>query len=137
MDRHAQPISATFDYDSPWKEALRVYLHSFMRLCFPAVEQVIDWSREPQFLDKELQQIVRDAEAGKQYVDVLVKVWLLDGSEEWILLHIEVQHRAEGDFAARLYRYNYRILDVYRTTRGDLGHSGRRRPELAADSLSN
>jgi hypothetical protein len=106
-------MSVAFDYDSPWKEALRLYLRSFMRLCFPRVEPVIDWSREPQFLDKELQQIIRDAEGGKRFVDLLIKVWLLDGAEEWILLHIEVQHRADQGFAARLYRYNYRTYDVY------------------------
>lgn len=106
-------MSEALEYDSPWKEALRLYLRSFMRLCFPLVEQAIDWRREPQFLDKELQQIARDAETGKQYVDMLVQVWLLNGSEEWILLHIEVQHRGDPDFAGRLYRYNYRIFDVY------------------------
>ncbi len=97
-------MSTHFDYDSPWKEALRLYLCSFMRLCFPYVERAIDWSREPQFLDKELQQITREADAGKQYVDMLVQVWLLDGSEEWILLHFEVQHRPDPNFPERLYR---------------------------------
>ena len=106
-------MTVAFEYDSPWKEALRLYLRSFLRLCFPQVEQVVDWSRQAQFLDKELQQIIRDADSGKQYVDMLIQVWLLDGSEEWILLHIEVQHRPDPDFAARLYRYNYRTSDVY------------------------
>ena len=92
---------------------MRLYLRSFMRLCFPKIERAVDWRRKPEFLDKELQQIMRDAEAGKQYVDMLVKVWLMDGSEEWILLHLEVQHRADPDFGVRLYRYNYRIFDVY------------------------
>src|SRR6059058_6677803 len=103
----------SFDYDSPWKEALRLYLRSFMRLCFARVEAAVDWSRAPEFLDKELQQITRDADAGKHYVDLLVKVWLLDGSEEWVLLHVEVQHRPEPGFELRLFRYNYRIFDVY------------------------
>jgi hypothetical protein len=106
-------MTPPFDYDSPWKEALRLYLRSFMHLCFPKVEARIDWTRPAEFLDKELQQITREAEAGKQYVDMLIKVWLVDGSEEWILLHIEVQHRMDPDFPARLYRYNYRVFDVY------------------------
>jgi len=84
-----------------------------MRLCFPDVERAIDWSREPQFLDKELQRITRDAETGKQYVDMLIQVWLLDGGEEWILIHVEVQHRPEPEFEERLFRYNYRTFDVY------------------------
>ncbi len=68
-------MTVAFDYDSPWKEALRLYLRSFMRLCFGQVEPVINWSREPEFLDKELQQIVRDADTGRQYVDMLVRVY--------------------------------------------------------------
>jgi len=72
---------------------LRLYLRSFLRLCFAEVERAIDWSRPAEFLDKELRQIIRDAESGTRFVDMLVKVWLLDGSEEWILLHIEVQHQ--------------------------------------------
>ncbi len=106
-------MTAPMDYDNPWKEALRRFLRSFLRLCFPYVETALDWSRKPEFLDKELLQITRDAASGKRYVDLLVKVWLVDGVEEWILLHVEVQHRADPDFELRLFRYNYRVFDVY------------------------
>jgi hypothetical protein len=70
--------------------------------------------REPQFLDKELQKIIREADSGKQQVDMLVQVWLLDGTEEWILLHLEVQHRPQPGFGERLLWYRFRIADVYR-----------------------
>ena len=90
-------MSEGSDYDSPWKEAWRIYLHSFMRLCFGQVETAIDWRRPPEFLDKELQKLTRQSESGKQFVDMLIKVWLLNGSAEWILLHVEVQHRHRPD----------------------------------------
>ncbi len=106
-------MSKTTEYDSPWKEAWRLYLRSFMRLCFPKVERAINWRRRPEFLDKELQKIVGRAESGKKCVDLLIKVWLRDGSEEWILLHVEIQHRPDPEFGVRLYRYNYRAMDVY------------------------
>ncbi len=106
-------MSNATEYDSPLKEAWRIYLRSFLRICFPKVERAIDWSRRPEFLDKELQKIVPQAESGKQFVDLLIKVWLRDGSEEWILLHVEIQHRPEPGFEVRLYRYNYRAMDVY------------------------
>ena len=106
-------MSEASDYDSPWKEAWRIYLHSFMRLCFGQVETAIDWRRPPEFLDKELQKLTRQSESGKQFVDMLIKVWLLNGSAEWILLHVEVQHRPDPEFETRLYRYNYRAMDVY------------------------
>ena len=46
-------------------------------------------------------------------VDLLVKVWLKNGRQQWMLLHVEVQHARVAHFAARLYRYNYRAFDVY------------------------
>src|SRR5205823_6707140 len=112
--RYAKHTLNPMDFDSPWKEAFRLYLRSFLRLCFPHVELAIDWSRPAQFLDKELQKIMREAEAGRQYVDLLVQVWLLDGTDEWILLHIEVQHRPDPNFEERLCYYQFRLVDMYR-----------------------
>ena len=64
-------------------------------------------------LDKELQQIVRQAKRRRRYVDKLVKVWLKSGEEQWLLIHVEVQTEREGDFPRRMYVYNYRIFDRY------------------------
>ena len=69
------------DFDSPWKEALDFYFQAFLALLFPAVYREIDWSRPYESLDKEFQQVVREAEMGRRYVDKLVKVWTLDGIE--------------------------------------------------------
>ena len=52
------------EYDSPWKEALDAYFEGFLALLFPAVHGQIDWSRGWESLDKEFQQIVREAEVG-------------------------------------------------------------------------
>lgn len=100
-------------YDSPWKETLEQYFQSFLGLIFPDIERDIDWSRGYEFLDKELQQIAPDAEHGQGEVDKLVKVWLKDGSENWLLLHIEVQAQEEGNFPLRMFVYNCRIVDRY------------------------
>ena len=75
--------------------------------------KVIDWARRYETLDKELQQVLRHAEQGRRYVDKLVKVWLKNGEEKWLLIHIEVQVWKESDFAKRMYVYNYRIFDRY------------------------
>ncbi len=101
------------DYDSPWKEILERYFEEFMAFFFPTMYQGIDWSKEYQFLDKELQQIVRDAELGRRLVDKLVEVYTTDGDAAWVLIHVEVQGKAEDDFAKRMYVYNYRIYDLY------------------------
>ena len=41
-------------------------------LCFPELEEGIDWSRGYEFLDKELQGIVRGAEEGRRHEDKLI-----------------------------------------------------------------
>jgi hypothetical protein len=101
------------DYDSPWKEALDHWFGPFLAFFFPLAHADIDWSRGYEALDTELQQVVRDAELGRRYADKLVKVWLRDGSERWLLIHIEVQGRREEGFARRVFVYNYRIFDRY------------------------
>jgi hypothetical protein len=102
------------DYDNPWKEALTVYFQPFMAFFFPAIADSIDWERGYEFLDKEFQQITRDAESGRVYADKLVKVWRADGAEVWVLIHVEIQSQVQADFAERMYVYNYRIFDRYR-----------------------
>jgi hypothetical protein len=66
-------MSQAMDYDGAWKEAIELYLQPFLQLCFPEIAQCIDWSAPVEFLDKELQEIVRDAHLGKQWVDKLIK----------------------------------------------------------------
>jgi hypothetical protein len=47
-------------------------------------------------------------QAGKRnrQVNVLVKVRLLSGQEQWILVHLEIQSSHEEAFASRISRYN-------------------------------
>jgi hypothetical protein len=80
---------------------------------FPAAAEEIDWSSGYTFLDKELQQIVQDAELGKRLADKLVQVWRKDGDDAWVLAHVEVQGQERPDFAKRMFVYNYRIFDRY------------------------
>ena len=101
------------DYDSPWKDMLDRYFQDFMAFFFPDAYAQIDWSQPHAFLDQELQQVARDAELGRRYADKLVRVALIDGKEQWIHIHIEVQGSRDPDFAERLYVYNYRLYDRY------------------------
>jgi hypothetical protein len=103
------------DYDSPWKIALERYFPDFMALLYPTIHAEIDWTQGHEFLDKELQHVVRDAELGRRYADKLVKVFTRDGTETWVLVHVEVQGTAESGFTERMYVYNYRLFDRYRT----------------------
>ena len=79
------------DYDSPWKEMLDDYFPAFMAFFFPEAYRDIDWDHGYESLDKELQQIVRDAELGKRLADKLMKVWRLSGEEQMVMIHTEIQ----------------------------------------------
>ncbi len=101
------------DYDSPWKEALEQYFESFCEFYFPVVHAGIAWERGYEFLDKELPQVVRDAELGRRHADKLIKVSRRDGAETWVLVHVEVQGRYEVRFAERMFQYYSRLYDRY------------------------
>ena len=101
------------DFDSPWKEIIEWYFAEFMSFFFPQAYAEIDWGRRIEFLDKELHQVERGAEFGRQYADKLARVWRLNGAEEWVLVHVEVQGKPERTFNRRMYTYNYRLYDRY------------------------
>ena len=101
------------DHDSPWKMALESYFQEFLGLLFPVINEQVDWSKGYSFLDKELQQITPDADTGRRHADKLIKVHAKDGSETWVLIHVEVQGEPEKAFAERMYTYQYRLRDRY------------------------
>lgn len=101
------------DYDGAWKETLERFLPQFLELAFPAVHRAVDWSKSVRFLDTELQEIVRAAEAGTLRADKLVEVMRVDGVEEWLLIHAEVQTQREAEFAERMFDYHCRIRNRF------------------------
>jgi hypothetical protein len=103
------------EFDSPWKEALDRFLPLFLRFFFPDAHREIDWERGYEALDKELAQIVREAESGGRLADKLFRVWRTNGDEAWVLIHVEIQAQVEAvaDFTERIYAYNYRIYDRF------------------------
>ena len=101
------------NFDTAWKEVLSQYFEAFLAFCFPPVHALIDWSHSPEALDKEMEQIAKDAESGKRIADKLFKVWLRDGRDIWVLVHVEVQSQPDPDFSKRIYQYNYRAFDLY------------------------
>jgi hypothetical protein len=107
-------MSTRTDYDSPWKDILERYLPDFLAFFFTSAHTDIDWSAGYVWLDKELQQIARDAELGRRYADKLVQVRRRDGDDAWVLIHIEVQGQPEADFAERMFVYHYPVFDRYR-----------------------
>lgn len=99
------------DFDSPWKDALEHYLEEFLAFFFPQAHAEIDRARGYVFLDKELQQVVRDAALGRRLADKLVQVWRQNGDEAWVLVPSEIQSQAETAFAQRTIGSYYRLFD--------------------------
>jgi hypothetical protein len=92
---------------------LDVFFKPLLELFFPQAARNIDWSVPPEFLDTELQKIAADAGLGKQYVDRLIKVQRIDGTGEWVLLHLEVQAQPDTELAKRVYQYHHRLVDLH------------------------
>jgi len=96
------------------KRAIEHYFPEFMAFYFPDAHAEIDWSKGYVFLDQELRAVVQDAELGTRVVDRLVRVNVLNGDENWIYIHVEVQGTKQAEFAERMLVYNYRVYDRYK-----------------------
>ncbi|GBD53522.1 hypothetical protein D3800_00630 [Microcystis aeruginosa NIES-298] len=126
----------TANYDEPWKEALSEYFEAFLSFFFPEVHQLIDWTKTPESLEKELKRITASAKTKKRFADKLYKVWLLRGEEVWILIHIEIQSQYEENFPQRMYIYNYRAFDLYQKPVISLAILGDERVNWRPDSYN-
>ncbi len=100
--------------DTLWKGILEDLFDDFLRFFYLNADDIFDMSRGFDFLDKELEDLFPQTdEEHVRYVDKLIKVWLKNGREEWILVHIEVQGKSEKAFSERMFTYYYRIRDKY------------------------
>ena len=100
--------------DIIWKRIIETLFEDFVAFFLPDVYPHIDFSQPHHFLDKEFEQLFPPSKKGKRYLDKLVKVYLKNGSEQWILIHGEVQGYYDKHFEHRMLMYFSRILDRYR-----------------------
>ncbi len=99
--------------DTAWKDIMESYLKEFAELCLPDVYVLIDWEKPWISLEKELHAISKDDITGKKVVDKLFKVYLKNGDEQWVLIHLEIQDEAKDIFSKRMFIYSYRLYDKY------------------------
>lgn len=99
--------------DILWKGIIEDLFSDFLEFFFMNDIQLFDLEKDFEFLDKELEQIFDESESNFRQVDKLVKVFTTSGTEEWILVHIEVQGYKDPHFTDRMFRYYYRILEKY------------------------
>ena len=106
-----EPTEIVIDFDSNWKFLIIKYFYQFIDFFLPELYADLDTSRPPVFLDNELQTIWRSMKTGMKMTDKLVRVWLKNGEERLVLVHIEIQARFETLFSKRMFTMSYRILD--------------------------
>src|ERR1700754_966474 len=102
-------------YDVLWKSLLEEVRGDLLRFVYPNAEGYLDVNRGFEFLEKELNVMYPGPEKKNhsRVVDKLVKLYLKDGGERWVLLHLEIQGGRDGDFARRMFTYYYRLLDKH------------------------
>lgn len=99
--------------DKLWKAIFEDCFQEAIAYFLPEFYPTINWERGYQLLDKELQQIFPESAETHRRADLLAKVWLLDGQEQWLLIHVEVQGYKDPDFAHRMFVYYYRLTDRF------------------------
>ena len=99
--------------DELWKDVIEELFPQFLSFFAPDLAQEVDWERGYEFLDKELHQIAPESEERTRYVDRLIKVFLKEGGERWVLVHVEVQGYLDRKLGRRMFTIFYRLLDKY------------------------
>lgn len=102
-------------YDILWKGMIEEVMEDLLLFVEPGIEKDLDMKRGFVYLDKELAEMYPEPEkpSNTKVVDKLVKVYLLDGSERWMLLHLEIQGKNEKDFPRRMFDYFIRLFSKY------------------------
>ncbi len=101
--------------DEKWKILISKYLKDFLSFFMAELNEQIDFDKGYEFLDGELNRIKIKSKSRNRRSDKLVKVYLKDGTEQYLLIHIEIQGYSEDDFSERMFTYYYRISDLHRT----------------------
>jgi predicted transposase/invertase (TIGR01784 family) len=97
------------------KSAFEETFPDLLRFFFTNADLIFDIDRGFVFMDKELGELFPELakKGGSRIADMLVKTYLNNGVEEWILIHLEIQEKNDKHFAKRMFQYFYRIYDRY------------------------
>ena len=103
-------------YDSAWKNIMQKLFKDFLAFFFPAIHDVIDFSKRVIFLDKELRDIDPESNLGDRVADLLARVHLKKehggGARNIrIITHIEIQGKDFTRFMERMFIYFIRAFD--------------------------
>lgn len=90
------------DSDQLTKRLIELFFKDFLDFFCPDLAKIIDFN-SVDFPNKELYSGIIEGE--KTISDVLAKVNLLDGQEQYILIHLEIQSSRDVDIPRRMFRY--------------------------------
>ncbi|MFN8576761.1 MAG: hypothetical protein U0354_07875 [Candidatus Sericytochromatia bacterium] len=99
--------------DHIWKRIIDKFFNKFAEFFLPDLHKDIDFTHKPKFLDNQLLKITQKSGGKDRESDKLVEVKLKDGTERFILIHVEVQDSRKPDFSFRMFQYHYRIFDKF------------------------
>ncbi|TAE46355.1 MAG: hypothetical protein EAY69_08920, partial [Cytophagales bacterium] len=100
--------------DLLWKGIVESLFEDFLYYFFPDwTKNEVDFTKPFEFLDKELDKIYTTTKENVKNADKLVKVFLKNGTEKYILLHIEVQGYEDKAFDKRMFTTFYRLFDRF------------------------
>jgi hypothetical protein len=94
--------------DGPWKDALDFFLEQFMDLFFPDWSKQINWSKKPKPLTPDFPN-----QFGTEVCDRIFEVELLNGEQEILILHVEIQGQKLNDLPYRMMSYNFSSFKKY------------------------
>jgi len=93
------------------KDVFEQNFADFLRFVFPNADQRFDLSREVEFMDKEFfpPSAERSDGKGNRIADLLAKVHVSGGGEEWIPVHTEIEGGNKAELPFRIFDYWIRI----------------------------
>ena len=106
--------STSIDYDAHWKDIIKTFFYPMLQSLLPELAEVMDRSRDIDYLEQELNAVTLAIDGPKQQADVLVKVPIKSGGDIWLALHIEVQGKDGEDLPERMFFYNSMLRLKYR-----------------------
>lgn len=101
------------DFDGHWKRIIGSTFEVFLSFFAPDLAELVDWSKHPEDLNRELQRLQTDGKSKNRKADCLYRVCLKDQSVIPVLIHLEVQGWEDPEFDKRMFQYFYRIFDRY------------------------
>jgi len=101
------------DQDGFWKELIKRFCYSLIKRAIPELYEKVDLEKEPRPLDKEFTDVVNignpNFRVPPHFADLVFEVPLKDGSNTWIIFHVEAQVPKGGNLPERRNHYSYNI----------------------------